>query len=222
MLTVSKILCFRWLKWPQISCFSCRKLCFRCLMNSWNVRLSHRNLSFEFFWRKNQIKCFSNFITYLKLSKMNLKKFRNVFLNDFLSPKINKIDYFIWGDNIWLLLGDESSLWAFKNHRYDAFPRQQNTETSLVFHWAWSQQYNLLLNTFQELPLQLIPCKPVACPAYSTTNNWKSLLAHIKSLFSFLLLILISRGFLSSDIMLPMKPCQKLICWSYPWSWTQK
>ena len=59
--------------------------------------------------------------------------------------------------------GMESSLWSCKNLRSDAFPGQQNTERSLVFHWVWSQEYNIILNTFQELPLQLIPCKPVAC-----------------------------------------------------------
>ena len=30
---------------------------------------------------------------------MSQNKFRNLFFNDFLSPKINKLDYFIWGDN---------------------------------------------------------------------------------------------------------------------------
>ena len=94
---------------------------------------------------------------------MSLKKFKKVFPNDFLT--INKINLTNLFEEITSgsYSGMESSLRGSKNHGSDAFPRQQNTEPSLVFHWAWSREYNLLLNTFQEMPLQLIPYKPIAC-----------------------------------------------------------
>ena len=47
----------------------------------------------------------------------------------FFTHSITQNDSAFLGDNIWLLLGDESSLRGFKNSRSDAFPAENSNKT---------------------------------------------------------------------------------------------
>ena len=136
---------------------------------------------------KKQSTRHSNFIKHTKI-------FHNVHWNLDHYAKINLMSLTNWrliylGDNIWLLLGDGNLPARSQKPQTKCLSWKTKIESYLlVFHWEWS---NLSFITDLLQPT----CSPL-CLFMKITEN--DLAAHIKSLFSylFLLLIVISRVFL--------------------------